>query len=97
VAVFVLTLVSFSVIITWVFNHTQGSLFIVILLHATINWSQLLTSTIFPAAGTNENGPLVAFGALAVVLAVATRGRLGFVGGRYHPAGRRSYGLKAPV
>jgi membrane protease YdiL (CAAX protease family) len=75
VAVFVLTLVSFSVIITWVFNHTQGSLFIVILLHATINWSQLLTSTIFPAVGTNENGPLVAFGALAVLPMGAAPGR----------------------
>jgi uncharacterized protein len=76
--VFVLAAVSFSVIITWVFNHTRGSLFIAILLHATINWSQLFTSAIFPAAGTNENGPLLAFGALAVVLVVATRGRLGF-------------------
>ena len=95
--VFVLAEVSFSIIITWVFNHTQGSLFIAILLHAMINWSQLLTSSIFPAAGTNENGPLVVFGAVAVVLAVATRGRLGFAGARYDPEGRPFSGLEAPA
>jgi membrane protease YdiL (CAAX protease family) len=97
VGVFVLTLVSFSVVITWVFNHTQGSLFIAILLHATINWSQLFTSALFPGAGTNETGPLVVFGALAVVLAVATRGRLGFAGCQHDPAGRRFSSLEAPA
>ena len=76
--VFVLAVVSFSVIITWVFNHTRASVFIAILLHAAINWSQLLMSTLFPAAGTNENGPLVAFGTVAVLLVLATRGRLGY-------------------
>jgi membrane protease YdiL (CAAX protease family) len=78
IGVFVLAAVSFSVIITWVFNHTQGSVFIAILLHAAINWSQLVLSSVFPAAGTNENGPLLAFGTVAVLLVVATRGRLGY-------------------
>jgi uncharacterized protein len=78
IGVFVLAAVSFSVIITWVFNHTQASVFIAILLHASINWSQLVMSTIFPAAGTNENGPVVAFGILAVLLVLGTRGRLGY-------------------
>jgi membrane protease YdiL (CAAX protease family) len=79
VSVFVLAAVSFSVIITWVFNHTQASLLIAILLHTFINWSQGLTSDLFPAAGFSETGPVIAFGLTALVIAVATRGRLGYV------------------
>jgi membrane protease YdiL (CAAX protease family) len=77
-AVFTLAAISFSVIITWVFNHTHGSVLMAILVHTFINWSQLLTSTVFPAAGTNEVGPLITYGSLALVLIVATRGQLGY-------------------
>ena len=77
-AVFSLIAISFAIIITWVFNHTRTSLLIAILLHTMINWSQVLTSSVFPAAGTNEEGPLVSFGVTALVLVVATRGRLGY-------------------
>jgi uncharacterized protein len=79
VAVFVLFGTSFSVIMTWVFNHTRGSVLLAILLHTALNWSQFfLTSELFPAAGTNEEGPLVTFGLTALVLVLATRGRLGY-------------------
>jgi membrane protease YdiL (CAAX protease family) len=78
---FALVLISFSVIVTWVFNKTQGSLLLAIVLHTTLNWSQLLTSSLFPAAGTNEVGPLIAFGSMAVVVTLATRGRLGYAQG----------------
>ena len=43
-----------------------------------INWSQLMTSVVFPAAGTNENAPVIIFVAVALVVALATRGRLGY-------------------
>jgi uncharacterized protein len=76
--VLVLSAISFSVIITWVFNHTRGSVLLAILAHTAINWSQLVTSELFPAAGTNEEGPLVTFGLTALVLVLATRGRLGY-------------------
>ena len=78
-AVYVFFAISLSVIMTWVFNHTRGSVLLAILLHTALNWSQFfLTSELFPAAGTNEEGPLVAFGLTALVLVVATRGRLGY-------------------
>src|SRR5206468_4955858 len=77
VGVFALDLISFSVIVTWVYNHTRGSVLLAILLHAAFDWSQGLTGDLFPAAGSNERGPLVAFGLAALVLVVATRGRLG--------------------
>src|SRR5689334_2535143 len=41
---FVLFAVSLSFIITWVFNHTRGSLLLAVLVHTAVNWSQLLTS-----------------------------------------------------
>jgi CAAX protease family protein len=88
-AVFVLFGISLSVIMTWVFNHTRGSVLLAILLHTAVNWSQFfLTSQLFPAAGTNEEGPLVAFGVMALVLMVATRGRLGYA---------RAWGEAGPV
>lgn len=78
VGVFALAAIGFSVILTWVFNHTHASLLIAILLHTAINWSQGLTSDLFPAAAFNETGPVVAFGVTALVIAAATRGRLGY-------------------
>jgi membrane protease YdiL (CAAX protease family) len=78
IAVFVIAVVSFSVVITWVFNNTQGSVLLAILTHTAINWSQLMTSAVFPAAGTNENGPVVVFAAVALVVALGTRGRLSY-------------------
>src|SRR5205823_3923721 len=80
VAVFFLAAVSFSVIITWVYNHTGGSILMAILVHASINFSQGLTGELFPAAKNNEVAPVIAFVALALVLVVATRGRLGYAG-----------------
>ena len=37
IGVYVLVLISISVIITWVFNHTRGSLLLAILLHTAVN------------------------------------------------------------
>jgi membrane protease YdiL (CAAX protease family) len=79
VGVFALALVSFSVVVTWVFNHTRGSVLIAILLHAAFDWSQVVTGALFPAAAFNEVGPVIAFGLAALLLVAATRGRLGHV------------------
>ena len=49
-----------------------------VLVHASINFSQGLTGELFPAAKNNEVAPVIAFVALALVLVVATRGRLGY-------------------
>jgi membrane protease YdiL (CAAX protease family) len=80
---FILGTVSFAIMFSWVFNHTRGSLLIAILLHATID---AFTST---AAGTGLFSEqwllkheylaiLLGFGAVALVLVVVTRGRLGY-------------------
>ena len=78
VIVFLLAVVIFSVLITWAFNNTGGSLLIAILIHTAINFTQGITSDLFPAAAYNEVVPVAVLGAAAVIIVVATRSRLGF-------------------
>src|SRR5256712_5254597 len=78
VIVFLLATVIFSALITWAFNNTGGSLLIAILIHTAINFTQALTSDLFPAAAYNEVVPVAVFGTAAVIVVIATRGRLGF-------------------
>jgi hypothetical protein len=50
----------------------------------------VLTAELFPAAGNNEVGPLMALGLVALILLAATRGRLG-----YAPAGAEAGSVNA--
>lgn len=78
VSVFLVGAVCFSIIITWVFNHTRASIFMAILLHGSINFSQFALVGIFPAAAWNEVGPVATFVLATLVIVLATRGRLGY-------------------
>jgi hypothetical protein len=64
---------------TWVFNHTRGSLFIAILLHASINTSVALVP-LFPVRIVIGTGlaSLIGFGVPALLIVILTRGRLGY-------------------
>lgn len=81
---FLFMAIAFSIVITWVFNHTRESLPIAMLVHVTNNnvfsaaWSQF-----FPMLDPNRNAvtaALIAYGMLALLLVAATRGRLGYRG-----------------
>ena len=79
---FVLFTVASAIVITWVFNHTHGSLLTAILLHATIDTfsSVALITGLFQAQWMQNNitqGSLVGFGVVALLLIIVTRGRLG--------------------
>jgi membrane protease YdiL (CAAX protease family) len=78
IGTFAVAAVSMSAILTWAFNHTKGSILIAILIHASLNFSQGLTGDLFPAAKNNELAPVIALTIVALVLVVATRGRLGY-------------------
>lgn len=70
-----------SLVMTWVFNRTGESLPVAIVLHASINNTfSTVWSEIFPGlgAGTGNHVILIASAAVAIVLLVATRGRLGY-------------------
>jgi hypothetical protein len=82
IALFTLVGVELSILITWVFNHTQESLPLAMLIHASNN---NLLSVLWPVIfGTLDpsRGILLAsaigYGAVAVVLILVTRGRLGY-------------------
>jgi uncharacterized protein len=88
---FVLTAALATVFYTWVYNHTQGSILIAMLLHASSNavtpWLTSLlkeTQLMPPEAGwvgylVSHNWlNVIAFGLAAVLVLVLTRGRLGY-------------------
>ncbi|MEU6716346.1 CPBP family intramembrane glutamic endopeptidase [Nonomuraea sp. NPDC046802] len=84
---FVLLAVILSIVITWVFNRTGQGLPLIILLHATFNNAgDVAVRAFFPGvAPAGSWGPAIGLGAFALVLTVATRGRLGFEPGRFPP------------
>ncbi len=85
-AAFLVGLTAFTVIMTWVFNNSRGSVLLAILLHTSLNttWG-MLTSPIWgwltairPANVNTQLGFYLSFIAAALVIIVATRGRLSY-------------------
>jgi membrane protease YdiL (CAAX protease family) len=82
-AEFVVSCIAISAVMTWVFNRTRESLPIALLLHAGVNnYMSVAWAGLFPGIADSHRVAthivLVAFGVVAVVLVVATRGRLGY-------------------
>ncbi|MFC4587550.1 CPBP family intramembrane glutamic endopeptidase [Sphaerisporangium corydalis] len=71
-----------NIVVTWLFNSTRESLPVVMLFHANINnFGSVLWPAFFPAIPVLDSRYLVGsigFGALALVVVIATRGRLGY-------------------
>jgi membrane protease YdiL (CAAX protease family) len=79
--VYLLIVMAIATIMTWVFNHTQGSLLLAMLAHASVNTAQVVVvNELFPNKASTEVNALLAFGVTALVLIVVTRGRLGYQG-----------------
>jgi len=78
---FVACCVPLSLVMTWVFNRTRQSLPIVMVLHASINATySLVWPAVFPTLDIFRDSlitQLIASTAVALILIVATRGRLG--------------------
>jgi uncharacterized protein len=78
---FALTAIMFSIVTTWVFNNTKASVLLAILVHASIDAFTIPLGAMFPAGELSGAIPftgVVAFGVVAVVLIVLTRGRLSY-------------------
>jgi membrane protease YdiL (CAAX protease family) len=76
--IFFLLVMSITVIMTWVYNHTKGSLFIAILLHASINTFGMVVSLFAAPIVTSTDLPIaLGLGVLAIAILIFTRGKLG--------------------
>jgi uncharacterized protein len=86
-SIFFLMVVAISIIFTWVYNHTRGSVFIAGILHAAIDTPQLVWAPLFLEVGASNSASgemgadlalLLVFGVLALLIVILTRGRLGY-------------------
>jgi membrane protease YdiL (CAAX protease family) len=86
-SIFLLMVVALTIIFTWLFNHTQGSVFIASLAHTAIDTPQLVWAPLFIAVGesnsiSGETGidlaGLITFGVLALLILILTHGKLGY-------------------
>jgi membrane protease YdiL (CAAX protease family) len=83
--IFFLMVMAITIIFTWVSNHTQGSLFIAILLHASINTFGTVQPLFSAPIVTSTDLPfLIGLGGLALLILVLTRGRLGYQPSQAH-------------
>jgi uncharacterized protein len=71
-----------TIIFTWVFNNTKGSILIAILLHTSFDVFVGPVGLLFPAPLVTDYGGalpmLIGLGVTALVLVAVTRGRLGY-------------------
>ena len=77
---FMLLVLSLAILLTWIYNHTGGSIFISTLAHASVNTPQVALVPLFLAVGlTSLNlAALVGFGVPALLIVILSRGRLGY-------------------
>jgi uncharacterized protein len=83
--IFTLAVVSLAVIMTYIYNHTGGSIFTAILAHTSINVPEAAgLLALFPAVGMIglHLALLIAFGVPALLIVILTRGRLGYQPGK---------------
>jgi membrane protease YdiL (CAAX protease family) len=79
ITLFTITAITFTIVITWVFNNTRASLLLTVLVHASIDTFDSTLGAIFPArAVASAFSYMIGFGAVALVLIVLTRGRLDY-------------------
>ena len=77
IAKFCIFAIAVTIILTWVFNNTKGSVLMAVVVHASIDAPFLPFSVLLGPAEV-MNSLLVGFGALALVIVALTRGRLGY-------------------
>ena len=77
---FFLMVIALAIILTWVFNHTRGSVFIAITAHASVDNPELVLVPLFLTVDYTSLilAGLVGFGVAALLIVLLTRGRLGY-------------------
>src|SRR5438046_8834702 len=82
IVMFVVAAIAFTIVMTWVFNNTRGSLFMAVLVHTSFDTVLAILNRLFPVPIVNDYGSnvpiLIGLGVLALVLVALNRGRLGY-------------------
>jgi len=78
--IFFVFVVALAIVMTWIFNHTHGSLFAAICAHNGVDAPIYALIPPFPAVGrtTLVLGGAIGFGVLAALILIRTRGQLGY-------------------
>ena len=78
--IFLVMVMALAIIMTWVFNHTGGSVFIAILLHASYDTFGSTLQPLFSTPIVSKTNLLFVpgFALLALLVLILTRGRLGY-------------------
>ena len=78
--IFLVLVTSLAIIFTWLYNRNRGSVFMLILAHASVNTPQVVLAPLFPAVDTTSLNlaALLGFGMAALLILLFTRGRLGY-------------------
>jgi membrane protease YdiL (CAAX protease family) len=77
--VFFLEVMALAIIFTWVFNHTQGSIFIALVLHTSYNAFGIMSPLFAAPSVTSTDLPFVIATIVPAILIIfLTRGRLGY-------------------
>ncbi|MCT1460381.1 CPBP family intramembrane metalloprotease [Aestuariimicrobium sp. p3-SID1156] len=77
-AAYVLLIVALSIVLSWVFNTSEGSSVPAILAHNSLNWGLLLAGNMLGAPVENTWPAALTMAALAGVILGLTRGRLAY-------------------
>lgn len=78
---FTCQIVALAILITWLFNHTRGSMLLAVTVHASTNAGAGSFLLLFPSLFPNPLIPvayIIALVVVATVIVVVTRGRLGY-------------------
>jgi uncharacterized protein len=82
IVMFVIAATAFTIVLTWVFNNTKGSLLIAVLVHTSFDMVLAVLNGLFPIPIVNDYGSnvpiVIGLGVLALVLVALTRGRLDY-------------------
>jgi membrane protease YdiL (CAAX protease family) len=82
IVLFVISGTALTIVVTWVFNNTKGSVLIAILVHETFDTTFVFLNLLFTAPLVTDYGStvpmVIGFGAVALLVVALTRGRLGY-------------------
>jgi membrane protease YdiL (CAAX protease family) len=88
IVLFTLAAITFTVVISWVFNNTRASVLLAVLVHSSIDtFSGTLGALFGPEAVSSTFPFIIGFGVAALVVIALTRGRLSYERLRDAPEG----------